>query len=133
MYPTTFYRVSVKALIKNDKNEILVVKESQDFWSLPGGGLDHGAIAQDAIKREIMEELGVSGVEVGEIVYTKPIYLDRLDVWVLWVVYEASLTVTVFKFGDGVTDAKFISVAELEGLDDIFEKAIVDVVKNVHK
>lgn len=42
MYPTTFYRVSVKALIKNDKNEILVVKESQDFWSLPGGGLDHG-------------------------------------------------------------------------------------------
>ena len=80
-----------------------------------------------------MEELGVSGVEVGEIVYTKPIYLDRLDVWVLWVVYEATLTVTVFKFGDGVTDAKFISVAELEGLDDIFEKAIVDVVKNVHK
>ena len=133
MYPTTFYRVSVKALIKNDKNEILVVKESQDFWSLPGGGLDHGEIAQDAIKREIMEELGVSGVEVGEIVYTKPIYLDRLDVWVLWVVYEATLTVNVFEFGDGVTDAKFISVAELEGLDDIFEKAIVEVVKNVHK
>jgi 8-oxo-dGTP diphosphatase len=133
MYPTTFYRVSVKALIKNDKDEIFVVKEKQDFWSLPGGGLDHGEIAPDAIKREMMEELGVSGVEVGEIVYTKPMYLDRLDVWMLWVVYEATLTDTVFEFGDGVTDAKFISVAELEGLDDIFEKAIVEVAKNVRK
>lgn len=41
-YPNTFYRVSIKALIKNDKGEILVVKEHQDKWEPPGGGLDHG-------------------------------------------------------------------------------------------
>jgi hypothetical protein len=32
-----------------------------------------------------------------------------------------------------VTDAKYISVEELEGLDGIFEKAIVEVAKNVRK
>lgn len=42
MYPNAFYRVSVKALIKDDSGNILVVKENQDTWSLPGGGLDHG-------------------------------------------------------------------------------------------
>ena len=42
MYPNTFYRVSVKALIKNEQDQVLVIKENQDTWSLPGGGLDHG-------------------------------------------------------------------------------------------
>jgi 8-oxo-dGTP pyrophosphatase MutT (NUDIX family) len=91
MYPNTFYRVSVKALIRNEKGEVFVVKEDGDFWGLPGGSLDHGELPRDTIKREIIEELGVSGVEVGEIVYTKPIYLDRIDIWMLWVVYEATL------------------------------------------
>ena len=133
MYPNTFYRVSVKALIRNEKGEVFVVKEDGEFWGLPGGGLDHGELPRDAIKREMMEELGVSKVQVGEIVYTKPIYLDRVDMWMLWVVYEAALTDVVFEFGDGVTDAKYISVEELEGLDGIFEKAIVEVAKNVRK
>ena len=131
MYPNTFYRVSVKALIRNEKGEVFVVKEDGEFWGLPGGGLDHGELPRDAIKREMMEELGISKVQVGEIVYTKPIYLDRVDMWMLWVVYEAALTDAVFEFGDGVTDAKYISVEELEGLDGIFEKAIVEVAKNV--
>jgi 8-oxo-dGTP diphosphatase len=133
MYPNTFYRVSVKALIRNEKGEVFVVKEDGDFWGLPGGGLDHGELPRDAIKREMMEELNVATLEVGEIVYSKPIYLDRIDTWMLWVVYEATLNETEFTFGDGVTDAKYISVEELEGLDGIFEKAIVEVAKNVRK
>lgn len=58
-YPNTFYRVSVKALIRNDKNEVLVVKEHQDKWELPGGGLDHGESIHDGLKRELIEELGI--------------------------------------------------------------------------
>ena len=59
-YPNTFYRVSIKALIKNDRGEVLVVKEHQDKWELPGGGLDQGETIHDCLKRELKEELNVT-------------------------------------------------------------------------
>ena len=35
-YPNTFYRASIKAVIRNEADEVLVVKEHQDKWELPG-------------------------------------------------------------------------------------------------
>lgn len=53
------YRVSIKALII-DKNKILLVKEWDDeWWSFPGGGIEHGESIQQALYREITEELGI--------------------------------------------------------------------------
>jgi 8-oxo-dGTP diphosphatase len=40
--PECFYRVSVKALILDDKKRFLLIREGNGFWSLPGGGLDFG-------------------------------------------------------------------------------------------
>lgn len=56
--------VGVRAiLIKN--NKILLVKHTySDQWFLPGGGLKKGEKLENAIKRELNEELGV---EVNEI------------------------------------------------------------------
>jgi ADP-ribose pyrophosphatase YjhB (NUDIX family) len=54
------YRVSAKAVIVQD-NKILLVKENiHDWWGLPGGGVDHGESASEALHREITEELGLS-------------------------------------------------------------------------
>ena len=37
------FRVSLKAVIFNENDEILIVKESgRDWWDIPGGGIDHG-------------------------------------------------------------------------------------------
>ena len=132
MYPNTTYRVSIKALITNDHGQVLVLKEGQDFWSLPGGGLDHGELQPDCLKREIMEELGVNDVEIGEIAYSKTFYLDRRDAWMIWVVYKAKINTTDFVFGDNVTDAKYIDVQELQNSDDMFEKSVFEVAKFVH-
>lgn len=51
--------IGVRAiLIKN--NEILLVKHTySDQWFLPGGGLKKGEKLENAIKRELNEELGV--------------------------------------------------------------------------
>lgn len=58
------YRVSVKAVILKDKKLLLVKEEDDEFWSIPGGGVDYGENIHGALKRELTEELGVSEQEI---------------------------------------------------------------------
>ena len=60
-YPDAYYRVSLKAVIKNDEGEVLCVKEGSDLWELPGGGIDHGEDVHTALARELQEEVGYGG------------------------------------------------------------------------
>ena len=54
-----YYRVSVKAKI-NFNGKILLVKEDGKKWDLPGGGIEHYKTIDEALKRELTEEIGVS-------------------------------------------------------------------------
>lgn len=131
MYPSTIYRVVAKALITNADGKVLVVKEKQDFWSLPGGGLEHGESAKDCLEREIKEEIGIDNAHMGEIVYSTTVYLDQVDTWMAWIVYKATIDSSDFIFGDGVTDAKYISIADIQDSSDLLEKLIVETVHAV--
>ena len=57
--------VGCGALIVNDKNETLLQKRTSKarngagFWAKPGGGIEFGEKVEEALKREIKEELGV--------------------------------------------------------------------------
>jgi ADP-ribose pyrophosphatase YjhB (NUDIX family) len=54
--PTFVYRVSAIAL---DGDRVLLHRaEGDDFWSLPGGKVEPSEWAQDALAREMREELG---------------------------------------------------------------------------
>jgi 8-oxo-dGTP pyrophosphatase MutT (NUDIX family) len=57
------YRVSAKAVIIQD-GKVLLVQENERWWSLPGGGIDHGETVSAALKRELEEELGVPPEEI---------------------------------------------------------------------
>src|SRR5579875_3493356 len=57
--PSTFYRVSVKALVFDRENRLLVMQNGDDTWELPGGGWEHGEQLDDCLRREVQEELGV--------------------------------------------------------------------------
>lgn len=136
MYPNTFYRVSIKAHITDEQGKIFVVKENDkngnSWWGLPGGGLDHGELQTDCLKREINEELGIDDIEIGEIAYSKTFYLDQIDAWMIWIVYKAKLNASEFIFGDGVSNAKYIDPKELENSEDMFERSVFEVAKCIH-
>ncbi len=127
MYPNTFYRVSVKAFIKDTNNKILVVKENQDTWSLPGGGLDHGEKPEDGIRRELKEELGIDSVKINDIRRTITFELKMKQAWLMWVVYDVIIDSSDFIFGDGVTAIEFIDPDILESSEDIFEQQVYKV------
>lgn len=128
MYPNTFYRVSVKALIKDSQGRVLVVKENQDTWSLPGGGLDHGENPEEGIVRELREELGIERPLIKNVRTIKTFYLEQKSAWLLWLVYDVEIDATEFELGEGVTDARYTDVSELDRSEDVFEKMVYSVV-----
>jgi ADP-ribose pyrophosphatase YjhB (NUDIX family) len=48
------------ALIPGNSDTFLLIKRSDGSWGLPGGMLEVGETAIDAVKREVFEELGVN-------------------------------------------------------------------------
>lgn len=69
-----FFEITVKAVIINDKNEILLAKRSENGffgvgkYDLPGGKLEEGEDIKKGLKREIKEETGIE-VEIGPVLY----------------------------------------------------------------
>lgn len=57
------YRVAIRVLIiQGDK--VLLVKENEEWWAFPGGGIDHGESIKSCLTREVEEEIGVPAKEV---------------------------------------------------------------------
>lgn len=56
------YRKGVTALILNQENKILLINLmsfKNHFFALPGGGIESGEKVEEALLREIQEELGI--------------------------------------------------------------------------
>lgn len=96
------FRVSLKAVILNEKNEVLVVKErGRDWWDIPGGGIDHGEAIKDALQRELREEVAFSGeFEYEPVLIEDPHYLDSLNLYQMRVTFL--ITPDEYDFQPGV-------------------------------
>jgi 8-oxo-dGTP pyrophosphatase MutT (NUDIX family) len=53
------YRVAVKAIIQKNGKYLLVRDKRDTGWSFPGGGVDYGENLQQALVREIAEEINI--------------------------------------------------------------------------
>lgn len=87
-----FYRISVKALIENEEGKFLLLREKNDMWELPGGGLDHGEEAHVGLAREIQEEMGVpvQSIEQAPSFFTTTLH-RKGEYWIANVIYRVQL------------------------------------------
>ena len=71
MSNNSIYRVSVKAVIKDNKWDVLLMYNDKYWtWNLPWWWLEHWETIENCIKREINEEL-----------WLKIVYIDKKPLW----------------------------------------------------
>lgn len=100
-YPEAIYRVSLRAIIRNEQGEVLCVKEKGSDWTLPGGGLDHGEEWLQGLRRELEEEVAITAPFVATIRGVDPYYVASHDHYQLHVLYEVVFQGT-YSYGVGV-------------------------------
>jgi len=112
-------RISVKAVIKDSNGKVLLGRESDGTWELPGGGLEHGEAPREALGREITEETGYTVESVGE----RPVAFWTINKevgsptlkWFSFVAYEAKVSGDFkpsFGINDEVEEIRYVSREE---------------------
>lgn len=124
--------VAVGVIVNRDK-QVLVARRHVDqhqggLWEFPGGKVAPGESAQQALKRELLEEVNISVRECAGLLKIQHDYGDKqvlLDVWYVQV-YSGEAR------GCEGQPVRWISAAELESLDfPAANRDIVAVVRNL--
>lgn len=111
------YRVSLKAYIENDRGEILVVKETgRNYWDLPGGGIDHDETIEQALARELKEEVNYDGAFTYEVKDIEdPKKLDNSDVRQMRIIVKVTPENWEFSRSVDSDEVAFIDPRSLKG------------------
>lgn len=113
-----FYRVSVKGIVIDEDGRILLAREENGKWELPGGGLDHGEDPIECLKREIHEETGLTVTHVSP----SPKYFTtspslRGNFQTANIIYQIELANLDFTPSDECQELRFFSPEEMAEAD----------------
>jgi nucleoside triphosphatase len=74
--PQKYPEATVGALVVNPRGEVLIVRSSKwnDKFTVPGGHIELGELAEDAIQREVKEETGLDVDAVKLLLVQQAIY-----------------------------------------------------------
>ena len=122
----TFYlnaASSVVAVIMNDNDEIIVTRRAfepqKNTLDLPGGFVEFDESAEDALRREVHEELGIEIKNIEYLFSIPNVYpFGGLDVHTLDLVFLCKQDGdSCIKPDDDVANAKYMKLSELEDSD----------------
>jgi len=107
------FQVFAAAVILNKNKEILLVKSTyQRFhpWGLPGGSLNYSETAEEAVQREVWEEMSLK-IEIESLLFVKTWSPDRVGMYYLCTIADG-----VFQPSDEVSEMGYFP---LNGLPDV--------------
>lgn len=83
-------KVAVKAMIVNNDKVLITRSEGDTLWDLPGGRINEGEALEEAIVREVREELGVD-IEVARLLCSEQSLHRKDNHYIMFVTFEARL------------------------------------------
>jgi 8-oxo-dGTP diphosphatase len=115
--PSTFYRVTVKALIFDEQHRLLVCVNDEDGYEIPGGGWEHGESMSDCLARELDEELGLQLDSVGPVVGVYDMRSPFREVPVIRIVVRATVAPGTPTPGDTIVGSRYVTEEEFLALN----------------
>ena len=122
-------RAAVRALVIDDDDRILLVQYrrpvgDETWWGTPGGGVDPGESDEQALARELREEIGLHEFELGPVLYehvgefpwARELF-RQVNTTYLVRVREHEPRPTIDLAAEGVVEVRWWSRGELEATD----------------
>jgi mutator protein MutT len=112
-------RIVVAAIIKNG-NKLLLTKEvlenQREFWIFPGGGVNFGETLEEAMKREIKEELGME-IKVEKLLDFKEAIFPKYNYHTVIFFFLAKPLGELSIKEKKILDARYFDFKEIENLN----------------
>lgn len=111
-------RISIKGIFEKD-GKILMLKDDKGRWELPGGKIDFGEHPTESLRREFMEELGVTELEIGKVVNVWDFLVskDDIDYQFILVVYECFANIKDVYISDEHLKYEWISPQKIDNYE----------------
>ncbi|MDO8499782.1 MAG: NUDIX hydrolase [bacterium] len=135
-----FYQISLKVILKNDKDEVLILNGHPDgsfagFYDLPGGRMDEEEFIipfTQIIKRELREEVGNIKISLNP----KPVAIGRhflsasttsakKDLHILYVFFEAKFVGGKIKISDEHDGFRWVNINKIKPIK-FFKSGILE-------
>ncbi|MGI9501666.1 MAG: NUDIX hydrolase [Geminicoccaceae bacterium] len=112
---TPAFPVSVKAVLRHG-NKVVLLKNGRDEWELPGGRMESGETPEEAVTREVEEELGAV-IQAGDLIDAWVYHVDDTDILIL--TYGATLESdpAAFAISDEHEGMDWFALDDLDGLN----------------
>jgi len=132
------FRARAAAIILNEKNELLLVlhkhpKTGEQWWTLPGGGLELEECAEDAVIREVREECCID-CKPGRLVYVREFIDEDNDIHYVELFflseaksYEVTTGLDPELEEQYIVEARFLARNEIQGTSiNVFPEVLRD-------
>lgn len=112
-------RLVVAGLVKKGKKYLLIkekLESGRDIWIVPGGGVDFGESLEQAVLREIKEELGIDSKIIKQLGINEAIFPNYNYHTVIFFFLLKPLS-DAFKLEEKIIKAEFFTLDEIKNLD----------------
>lgn len=131
------FHIGIKALIVNDNKALVLkqIKEKREIYDLPGGRIDVKEEIEDAIKRELKEELGVEDFRLGELVFAqeRKDYKEDDGINLMLLFYKVEANISKITLSSEHKDFEWITKKDLEDIVNIKKNINSEIIMALEK